>query len=85
MKTLTNEEFEAQQTKFIEECSVEIKAILLRKLNRAINSGAYPEHWKQDGSYLLTKAIISSFCKDDAFKMADRQNKKHADNLHLFL
>lgn len=74
-----------QQTKFIEESVEEIKAILLEKLNCALNRGSFPKHWKKDGSYLLAKAVVSSFCKDNPFEMVDRYNKKHADNLHLFL
>lgn len=67
---MTDQEFKNQQERFLEDAVSEIRTELFRKLDSALKSGAIPENWKEDGSHLLTKAIVNSFCKDQPFRIA---------------
>jgi hypothetical protein len=84
---LTNSEktFRMYQRQYLKAELKEIEIALNKKLEKAFNSGAIPEHWKQSGNHLLTKAIIHSFCLDRPYEMFDKANKKEQKNIHLFL
>jgi hypothetical protein len=86
MKTLNKKAKHREATKQLkEEIKNGITANLLKKLDAAINSGAIPEHWMEEGSHLLSKAIIHSFCLDKPYEMFSKDHRKDAENIHLFI
>ncbi len=69
----------------IDEMLEEFKKSAYQKLDKAHNSGAVPEEWKEDdGNYCLAKAILDSLCKDRPYEPTASQ-KKDFNNLHLFM
>lgn len=86
MKTLNKEAKHREAKKQLKaEIKNAIEANLFKKLDAAINSGAIPEHWMEQGNHLLSKAIIHSFCLDKPYEMFSKEYKKEALNLHLFI
>jgi hypothetical protein len=84
-KAMTEAQFRKEQKRFLREQMQYIKSALEKKLDKAFASGAIPDYWKARGDHRTTNAVIDSFDKERQYSMLDTQNKKDADNLHLFL
>jgi len=84
-KLLTKKQKQTEVTKQIKAQVKEIQKTLLRKAERAFNAGCIPETFMQKDNHLLCTTIIRSFCKDEPYTIADRQHRKDADNIHLFI
>lgn len=69
----------------IDELLEQFKESALRKLDQVYSSGVVPEHFKQEGTYYLAKAVIDSLCRDRPVKPLHDDTRKEFDNLHLFM
>lgn len=86
MKILTKKQKQAEVKRQIkQELQIVIKNKLLEKVDKALNSGAIPDHWLEENNRLLLKSIIDSFCKDGNYSFFEKQTVKDSNNLHLFL
>lgn len=82
---LSEATFRRYQEQYLKEAIRDIETALEQKLQKAFNSGAIPEVWKETGNHLTMMAVIDSFCKERPYKMWDKEHQKEADNLHLFI
>lgn len=83
---LTEKTFRRYQQQYLKEYVKDIETALMRKLERAFESGAIPEDWKKTGNNFTNMAVIDSFCKDRPYKCySNKEIQKDADNLHLFI
>lgn len=82
---LTATQFNKEQHKILNELMHEIKISLVKKLDKAIASGAIPDEWKQQGDYRTAKAVITSFCLDMPYDGVLPKTKQDIRNLHKFL
>jgi len=62
----------------------DIKKDLIKKLDRALNSGCVPQEYYND-DFLLTKALLNSFILDNNYKALDKKTEKEFKNIHLFV
>ena len=53
-------------------------------LDKAYNSGALTESLKED-NYLLPKAVITAWCRDEPYAPLDSMGKKEVKNLERFI
>lgn len=85
-KAMTEKQFKAGQRRLMKKLiSEHIEKELFYKLEKAFAAGVIPIEWKTEDNYLLTKAVVDSFCLDRPFKMLTKENQKAAANLHLFI
>ena len=85
-KAMTEKQFKAEQRRLMKKLiSEHIEKELLDKLEKAFAAGVVPVEWKTEDNYLLTKAVVDSFCLDRPFKMLSKENQSAAANLHLFI
>lgn len=83
MSTLTKAKKRKATRKQLRQMNKDALEILFKKLDRTLASGCVPDHFMQD-NYLLARAIMSSFSKDDPFKCVSSY-RKEAANIHRFI
>jgi hypothetical protein len=83
---MTEKQFRAKQRRLMKKLiSEQIETELFAKLEKAFAAGVIPAEWRTEDNYLLTKAVVDSFCLDRPFKMKSKDNQTAAANLHLFI
>lgn len=84
MKTLNKKQKEAECKRQINEQIKAIKTDMQKKLSKALVSGSVPDYFYEQGNYLLTKAIIDSFCRERPYSPVSTY-KKDVENIHNFI
>ena len=82
---LNKEEMRLQAKAQVQELMVRMTERALDDVNKALASGAVPEHWNKEGDYRLAKAIVDALCSDRPYRGGSKQDRKDAANLALFL
>lgn len=59
----------------------EVKESLMRKAANAVSNS--PEEYKLECNWLLSKAVMDSFCRDRPYRAFNKTSKKEFDNIHL--
>ena len=86
--SLTQNEMKAEVLKQLEfDLLPRMKEKLLKKVEKAFRSGAIPDEWFTDSSFLLSLAIMESLHKDELLdkNFLDKRTMRNIKNLHLFL
>lgn len=82
---LTKEEMQVQTKAQVEKLMARMTEQADAKVGSALSSGACPDDWYEEGSYLLARAIVDSLCVDRPHRAWDKRTQEDFDNLHLFL
>lgn len=85
MRELTEAQYRKQQNVLLKYCMADIKKELERKLQKAFKSNVIPKEWKGNDDARLVKAVITSWCKDMQYDLLNAEDKKTANNIHLFI
>ncbi len=78
-----NKKIEVQQQ--LEKFRNDIYISWLQSLDQADNSGSISDDMKQEGNWLLAKAIVDSFCRTRPYSPLSASTKKEFDNLYHFI
>lgn len=63
-----------------------LRALALKNVDKALQSGGIPDQWKEmEENHLLSNAIIDGICRDRPYKPKAPQTIEEFDNLYLFL
>lgn len=58
---------------------------LLKKLDKALSSKTLPDDYFEQGNFLISKAVLDSFCKDRPFEALSPITKKEFNKIHVYL
>ena len=83
MKTLTEQQTIDHAKKEIDEMIIDLKKLIYRKIEVAVNAGSVPDEFYSDNA-LLAKSIIDSVMRDRPYAALSNW-KKDFDNIHKFL
>lgn len=84
-KILTKAQKKAEVKKQITQMLKDVKSDLFKDIDKAMNSGAVPEEFYQEGTFYLSKCLIDNFCTDRPYKPLNPATVKEYYNIHLFI